>query len=797
MTSKHPLRRSCAFCRARKIKCSNETICEACRKQGVDCIYDFESPRGKGRNHSFDGTKASSLLQVRSDHDLPDSKRRRSCSANSASSMSPRRTHEDLVPLGDGVESLAASLEQAFQDKYSHLIFGESTHIQSRSNSNQVRCTGLLPLIAHDLVGFVGQRYSALGACQSDDSNGHSIHSGLSHDVAFSMFDNTTSYCTSPISTFSHRQRNQLIDVWFSAHPLTFLISKTLLLRELREDTCDEILIAVMLADASFVVGDGAMVTRGHELLQWARAQLQMRPSYHLSEDKDAVHSGVPTRVYKGVTTAQTLVLLAWGALSSNEYRRAICYIEVASKLVTQIKDSMSNDVSPPSSSRINGVDVLDVEKEVVTNLWWTAFSLNIWMSVQAGVSPDMAPSTFNLDYLPETEASSVSIQLDLVSENFNTLQKQKSNIREMRPLAYLINTVAYILSQPDQAAPKHGVLICKEAIHAVESSNAKDDNMCGQPDTETQRLIIAFHQTIIVQLLFPKHQPLYDQVVVPTESLHKYCSLLEQIVQCLSPPAGQLGHYTASSSPIQQPLSNAFCNLLDTCSRAFSLVRGNLGLDLNHGYFRQEWGNQLCSLAGSLYAISKVKHCCQSATLRKVRKQLKASVQAFGGQDSSNALGLLGLGLNNMRSMSHSPQGNVKVSNNFLVADEPSTDIPFHFSANGSRISSSMPSSSGSSTSVSTHSFTPFGETNKWHINENYPQSAMETSNLSPSTVVQQSLHNETPMQAVWYSQTPPMLNFQAAGPASIQNNQWVWPNSSTEDTTYIPFQALDMEET
>ncbi|KAJ4022425.1 hypothetical protein NW752_000371 [Fusarium irregulare] len=797
MTSKHPLRRSCAFCRARKIKCSNDTICEACRKQGVDCIYDFESPRGKGRNHSFDGTKASSLLQVRGDHDLPDSKRRRSCSANSSSSMSPRRAHEDLVPLGDGVESLAASLERVFQNKFSHLVFGEPSHIPSQPNTNGIRCTGLLPLIANDLVGSVGQRYSALGACQSDDLNNHAIRSGLSHDSAFTMFDITTSHCTSPIFSFSHRQRNQLIDVWFSAHPLTFLISKTLLLRELREDTCDEILIAVMLADASFVIGDGSMVTRGHELLQWAQAQLPMRPSYHLAEDKDAVHSGVPTRVYKGVTTAQTLVLLAWNALSSNEFRRAICYIEVASKLVTHIKDSMSSDVSPPSSSRINGVDVLDVEKEIVTNLWWTTFSLNIWMSVQAGVSPDMAPSTFNLDCLPATNTSSVSIQLDLVSENFNTLQKQKSNIREMRPLAYIVNTVAYILSQPDQAAPKHGVRICREAIHAVESSNAPDTNMRGQSDNETQRLIIAFHQTMIVQLLFPKHQPLYGQVVVPTETLHKYCSLLEQIVQCLSPPTGQPNHYTISASPIQQPLSSAFCNLLDTCSRAFSLIRGNLGLDLNHGYFRQECGNQLCSLAGSLYMISKTRHFCQSATLRKVRKQLKASVRAFGDHDSSNTLGLLGLGLNNMRAMSHSPQGNVKVSNNFLVTEEPSNDMTFQFSANGSRVSSSMPSSSGSSTSVSTHSFTPFGEPNKWHINESYSQGAMETNNLSPSTVVQQPLQNGTPMQAVWYSQTPPMLNFQAAGPASIQNNQWVWPNNSTEDTTYIPFQALDMEET
>src|SRR6478735_6624869 len=151
MSSKHPLRRSCAFCRARKIKCSNEIICEACRKQGADCIYDFEPPRPKGRNLSFDSTKANNHLQVRSEHELPDSKRRRSCSANSASSMSPGRTHEDLAPLADGVESLAASLEQMFQDKFSQLIFGEGGKTQQQQ-STEVRFTGLLPLIAFDLV---------------------------------------------------------------------------------------------------------------------------------------------------------------------------------------------------------------------------------------------------------------------------------------------------------------------------------------------------------------------------------------------------------------------------------------------------------------------------------------------------------------------------------------------------------------------------------------------------------------------------------------------------------------------
>ncbi|KAM0212810.1 hypothetical protein ACHAQD_009672 [Fusarium lateritium] len=433
--------------------------------------------------------------------------------------MSPGKTHEDPATLGDGVESLAASLEQMFHDKFSQSIFAESGRTQPQLNSSQVLCANLLPTIAFDLVTAVGQRYSDLGCSQPNDPSNQLISIGLSNDSTTAMFDNVASYC-SPLSNLSHRHRNQLVDVWFSAHPLTFLISKTLLLREIREDTCDEILIAVMLADASFVIGERSAVVRGHELLQWAKTQLQMRPYCRSSEYNDAVYSGVPTRVYKGVTTAQTLVLLAWNALSSQEFRRAVCYIQVAIKLVAEIKDAMAKEVSPPNSSRINGVDVLDIEKELVSNLWWTTFSLDLWSSIQIGATSDITPSTFSFDSLPVTETCSVSIQLDLVSENFNTLQKQKSNIREMWPVAYVVNTAAYLVSyEPDRTVSKHGVGICKEAIRLLNGTSTKDSDLHVASDDASRQLLVAFHQTMIVQFLFPKIESYYEKVVVPAET--------------------------------------------------------------------------------------------------------------------------------------------------------------------------------------------------------------------------------------------------------------------------------------
>ncbi|KAF4971443.1 hypothetical protein FSARC_1752 [Fusarium sarcochroum] len=777
--------------------------------EAIVCFLSSEENQVLKRNHlrglsnlSFDSTKTnnnSNLLHVRSEYELPDSKRRRSCSANSASSMSPGRAREDLTPLGDGVESLAASLEQTFQEKFSHLNFGEPVDAQAQLSPKKIRCTGLLPLIAYDLVGSVGQRYSDLACSQPQEATSQLFRSGLSSDTTINMFDSSTSYSNNPLSNFSHRQRNQLIDVWFSAHPLTFLISKTLLLREVREDTCDEILMAVLLADASFVLGEDLAVARGQELLRWAKAQLQMRPYYHPSDDNDTVHSGVPTRVYKGVTTAQTLVLLAWNALSSHEFRRAICYIEVASKLVTEIRDCMTKDISPPSSSRINGVDVLDVEKEIVTNLWWTTFSLNLWTSIQGGGLPSTTPSTFTLDSLPVTETSSIAIQLDLVSENFNTLQKQKSSIREMWPLAHIASTVSYLFSHTsDHAATRHGVSICREAIRLFEGADTKDPKDGSQEaDDESQQLLVAFHQIMIIQFLFPKNGSFYDQVIVPGETVHQFCSSVEQIIQFLS-LTSELDHTTAVTLSFQQPLTKALCTLLDICSRAFNLIRNNMGLSLDQSYFRPEWDSRLCSLASQLYTISKDEQFYQGATLRGVRKQLKSCVRAFGPQGTSNALGLLEPGMNSMRPMSHSPQGNVKTSNSFITTNEVFTDVPSPFQSveATSRVSSSMPSSSGSSTSVSTHSFTPFEEMSKWSINETFSHEIMSTNPLNSPPAIQHGIQGGSTMPNMWYSQAPPMLDFETAGPASIQPTQWTWPTTSAEDQTYLSFQTLDMDE-
>ncbi|KAL6411804.1 protein kinase subdomain-containing protein [Ilyonectria robusta] len=380
IASKHPLRRSCAFCLARKIKCSNKTICEACRRQGADCIYDFETTRPKTRNLSQNSTKSS--LSVYSNGDVTMGlTRQRSTSIRSPNSTPPSTVMEEVGAPGETVETVAMALEQRFFENFSQEADGPRSSpwqeriaayhralqnsLRDRPESaatkfrpKNIRYTGILSLLTHDIVGLVTDQFGSLGCHHVEDGGACFFMSGLASDDTETMFD-IPPLGSNPLSEYGQRQQTQLIDVSYS----------TLLLRELRDGTHDEILLATMLADANFSIGDEVAIARGHVLLRWAIAQLRTRPLRPTQNSPNGGSSGISTRIFGGISTAQALMLLAWNALCSFQLRQAICYIGLAGRMASEIKDQISNTSAPMASSRINGIDVFDVEKEIVAYL--------------------------------------------------------------------------------------------------------------------------------------------------------------------------------------------------------------------------------------------------------------------------------------------------------------------------------------------------------------------------------------------------------------------------------------------
>lgn len=648
MASKHRLRRSCAFCRARKIKCSNETICEACRKQGADCIYDFEPPRPKARP-SMDGNGRAESL-----NSSPLMNRQRSATESSSTKGSPGpmgpMTEEPF--LTDDMEDVATVLDRTFFENFASHVKHTQRHpprsqpdgMVSQFGHGQAKYSSILSLLSHDLVGLSTAQLGSLGCAHLEDRGAGFFLSGLEHDTTQTMFDNIAP-ATNPVTEYGQRQQTQLIDVWYSSHPLSFLVSKTLLLRELRDGTHDEILLAVMLADANFTIGSETANARGHSLLQYATSQLRRRPlqttknSGVATDSGTVVYSGISTRIFSNISTVQALMLLGWNAMGSGHFRRAISYIQLAGSLSTDLKEQVTSTDGMQLSSRINGIDVYDVEKELVDYLYWTTYSLIIWVYMQTGRGHFSAsPTVLTPIFIPQTEESSSSIQLDLVSENVNTLQKQKTCIREMWALAHGTISVAHGCGfhplQQRNSAMSPPVQRCRETNRFLMES-IHELNKQGNDITSASFVSIVYH-TLAIQLLFPAQA---DDFIV-TDVVDRLCYSIEEILQIFAHVSRLPQDSLASATSMRSSLPEVFGLALDTCSRALHMINTKRATGaLMHAFSSvQVYGPTLEAMASRLYNMSKDDFLDQRSSVRAIRKQLKASKRAFGPHPSSGS---------------------------------------------------------------------------------------------------------------------------------------------------------------
>ncbi|KJZ78293.1 hypothetical protein HIM_02331 [Hirsutella minnesotensis 3608] len=874
MASKHPLRRSCAFCRARKIKCSNETICEACRRQGADCIYDFEPPRPKTRTISQDSTRSDTP-----GHAAILGHRSRS-STSISNHDSPRSVPGDeAIPLEE-IENVAQVLEQKFYENFSSEPGPRSNPWQERISSyhrsaqassqgrpmasnesvaaklaaKNIKYSSILSLLTHDLVGLVSDQFGALGCHHVEDGGARFFLSGMASDESQSMFDSAAP-SGNPLSEYVTKQQTQLIDVWFSVHPLSFLVSKTLLLHELRDNTFDEILVAVMLADANFSIGDDVAVARGHVLLRWATAQLRNRPFF--SGANQAQGSGSSTKVFSGISTAQALMLLGWNALCSFQIRRASCYIGLAGRIASEIKEQISSTTAPTASSRINGIDVFDVEKELVAYLYWTTYSLSLWAFVQMGHGhfSGLLPTSLTSIFLPVTEASSVIIQLDLVSENFSTLQKQKAVIRDMWPLAHISSVIAYILALYPQEGnmsdspstnfwqeapllalqriqhgkPSQGIApVCREINRVLmESIQILNRQVT---EVSSRSLVLLVYHTMAIHFLFPILPAGQREEAIGADLLERFCASAAEILQIFDLVSEQPQDFLGVTPSLRSSFPDVFCLALDTCARAMSLIdtRKKMGILMVEAPMMHAYDSRLQALSQGLYVMSQDDFLSQSRSLRMIRKRLKACVRALNGSlpgSNSNSSGIpspdMARGSRPHTPMdpftpAHSPavmmsRCDSRASISMMDLPPSSYVSPMDTTAPSSGCMTplttattaittprSAPTSHPSLDTPASRSmpFTPMDEPHKsdWATTDELFHSVLDHTALGASSGDHYSMSDLIDMQSSWFPQMPGVMDFDMSG--SMSGVQWPWPEIGGVDaTTTTAATASDME--
>lgn len=495
-----------------------------------------------------------------------------------------------------------------------------------------------------------------------EQGGGRFYLTGLASDATPSMFD-TTPTGPSPLTDYGTRQIGQLVDVWYSVHPLSFLVSKTLLLRELRDGTHDEVLLAVILADASFSLGDEVAMARGHVLLRWASAQLQNRPISTRVSQPGMPGAGISL---PGISTAQVLMLLGWNSLCQGQIKRATCYIGLSGRLATEIKDTISASSAPLTTSRINGIDVCEVEKEIVAYLYWTTYTLTLWTFLQMGTHfSQLLPTSLTSIFLPVDETSSVLMRLDEVSDNFSTLQKQKSMIKEMWPLAHIASITAYIFAlypqEPDPnetvstnfwqeapllalqriqqgSTPQDMECVCREVYRVLmESIHLLNRQVAHAP---SRSLVLSVYHTMAIHLLFPAILPGAPPPAEPfsltAETVERFIGSAQELVGIMLHIAEQ----TSQEGPVIMPAQSknsfpdVFCLALDTCARGLSFIyaQKQAGVLNMEPQMIAVYEGRLEALASRLLGIAASDFLSPGGQVRAIKKHLKAVMRAFGG---------------------------------------------------------------------------------------------------------------------------------------------------------------------
>lgn len=283
--------------------------------------------------------------------------------------------------------------------------------------------------ITQGLVQLILARYGSLGYCESSGIPTWYLVTSLANDTTTGMFDDVDDQETVP--QFAEHRVHQMIEVFFIHNPLSVIVSKTLLLHEYRNGTHDEALLATILADASQRV-DAAVKDEDpspcSRLLQWAIKCLRNRSLEQVS-----------------LSTVQTLIIIGWHMICNSEARKGYCYVELARVLTYrfQVRRTASLDTG---TYRVNGIDVSEVEFELVQRMYWLTFALELWAALQMNLPLcEEMPLHAPMGFPPISPDVSAVMKLDRESGNVATLRIQKSIVWQLWPLSHIASTIAPI----------------------------------------------------------------------------------------------------------------------------------------------------------------------------------------------------------------------------------------------------------------------------------------------------------------------------------------------------------------
>ena len=674
------IRKTCYFCRSRKIRCSGGQVCTACRARNLGCVYSKEASKGRPKGRMSASVARKSVLQKELDTAvspgyLPvqmDNKEQTLSSLihfplhrpKSKPWPTPVRTDFDNTtrgPINAGDHLFGATLENVFRCKFrgsltpveaarpAHSAIDSEFDFlcpESMSDTRKGPCTdnnfGLFPKtspflsLSQGLVELVSQRFGSLGCFQREDDPADFVSSLPTQDDTATIFADDTEPESMP--RYSDHQLCQMIELWILHHPLSFLVSKTLLLNSYRNKTHDQILFAVVLGGACLALG-GAESMQGHRFFHWAHIHLRRR------------NAGSPS-----ISTIQVLILLGWYELCRLNARRAFCYVELARIALKDIQRRY-DDVPPTKVDWINGVDVGEVELEVCQRMYWLTFGLNLWASMQLNISFDVQAVPGKEIILPPLKKEfSAVYNLDERSGNLAVLKEQEKAMQELWPLSHIASTVGHIYAlYPRQAAtgptsptadwasqilpqlrrlandPKDFQSVCKSVRHIL--SDGINAFLAPPGNQSSECFVLSAYRILIIHLMFPRPDPgVHTECILDANSddiIHFVSAFKDHAERLCESPSDctlkDLGYFQPSLLVLG----------LDTCSRALNqLQTSRKAKTTGENGWSTSRRDELTELVDGLHRTCKNPRLCTASTLPLVKRNLKClkkDLESFG----------------------------------------------------------------------------------------------------------------------------------------------------------------------
>ncbi|KAE8145290.1 hypothetical protein BDV25DRAFT_165000 [Aspergillus avenaceus] len=653
------LRRSCVFCRGRKIRCSGGHICNACQERHISCVYSPEARKGRPRRKAIaDRSRLSTVgtgvtktiikqIKVSSSKNTLENGSYANPGAQAVAVRRSNRTlGEDLQLLFNDyfinkTESSTFEFQNPVTSFEDHVLQSCADTSPSHPEPLCMDYDDLLSNMGHDMVEMLLLRVGHLGCERSEPTRRKLYVTNLAADKTASMFGRLQ--YQNPLTNLSKHRIMQLIDVWFSLHPLSPLVSKTLLLSQLDDGLVDEALLAIMLADAyhfhdTTTGQNGEHHHEAQKLFEFGSTQIQQRE--------------LPLGDMSALSTIQAMSFMAWREMCLGSNRRATCLGAYACLLATQQSNEWEKGARV-DSRRLNGVEIGEVNKEILRNIHWLWLCTTAWGFMQI----DQPFSLFAPDEISEfpcvDETASALIQLDKASDNISTLPAQTRALRRLWPLSHISSTVTHINSLFFKTRREcvSDIPPQKQHIHDLYDLLQSHSNLSTMPlevrkallqaiqvvesevaTTFPQLTLLTAYHSINIHLLFS--EDIADQKSLQKSSLvvHAFCQSSSALLTLSQRASILVGFASSTQREEQREWVHMFVQSLDSCSRSLIYL---------YTQFRRLPADGQKSLTGLqeklVYYADRLHQICKEdmvsrhgPMIRPIKKRLKSVKLAF-----------------------------------------------------------------------------------------------------------------------------------------------------------------------